>query len=316
MGVTMAEDPYVVLGVPRTASEDDIRRAYRKLAKELHPDLNPDNRALAEERFKKISAAYEIIGDAEKRKQFDRGEIDATGEQRRGFQRSYSGAGPFTGRAGAGAAGGPGTPPSGDDFSFGDIFSDLFGSMRGRGEPGSPFGARGRDVRYSLELDFLEAAGGARKRVTMPDGGVLDINVPAGVSDGQVLRLKGKGAPAIRGAEPGDALVEIKIRPHSYFKRVDGDITLEVPITIDEAVLGGKIEVPTITGRVQLTLPKGTSSGRTFRLKGKGVHNTTSGLTGDQLVTVRIVLPENIDDKLAYFMSEWRQTHQYNPGRP
>ena len=307
----MAEDPYVVLGVPRSASEDDIRRAYRKLAKELHPDLNPKNPAAAEERFKKISAAYEIIGDAEKRKQYDRGEIDASGEPRRGFQRAYSGTGPFSGRTGTG-----GTRPPGDDFSFGDIFSDLFGSMRGRGEAGSPFGMRGRDVRYSLELDFLEAAAGTRKRVTMPDAGVLDINVPAGVADGQVLRLKGKGAPGIRGAEPGDALVEIKLRPHANFKRTDDDITIEVPITIDEAVLGAKIEVPTITGRVQLTLPKGTNSGRIFRLKGKGIHNATTGHTGDQLVTVRIVLPETIDDKLAYFLSEWRQAHQYDPGRP
>lgn len=305
----MAEDPYVVLGVPRTASDDDVRRAYRKLAKELHPDLNPKNPAAAEERFKKVSGAYEIIGDAEKRKQYDRGEIDASGEQRRGFHRAYSGTGPSSGRAG-------GTRPPGDDFSFGDIFSDLFGSMRGRGEAGSPFGMRGRDVRYSLELDFLEAAPGTRKRVTMPDGGVLDINVPGGVADGQVLRLKGKGAPSPRGGEPGDALVEIKLKPHPYFKRADDDITVEVPITIDEAVLGAKIEVPTITGRVQLTLPKGTSSGRTFRLKGKGVNNATSGRTGDQLVTVRIVLPETIDDQLAYFLSEWRQAHQYNPGRP
>jgi DnaJ-class molecular chaperone len=305
----MADDPYMVLGVPRTASDEEIRRAYRKLAKELHPDLNPDNRVYAEERFKKVSAAYEIIGDPEKRKQYDRGEIDASGEQRRGFHRTYAGGGPFQGRAG-------GARPPGDDFSFGDIFSDLFGSMRGRGDPGSPFGVRGRDVRYSLEVDFLEAATGSRKRVTMPDGAVLDISVPGGVSDGQVLRLRGKGSSGLRGAEPGDALIEIRVRPHAYFKRADDDIVLEVPITIDEAVLGAKIEVPTISGRVQLTLPKGTSSGRTFRLKGKGVHNTTSGHTGDQLVTVRIVLPETIDDKLAYFLSEWRQKNQYNPGRP
>jgi DnaJ-class molecular chaperone len=188
--------------------------------------------------------------------------------------------------------------------------------MRGRGEAGSPFGMRGRDVRYSLEVDFLEAATGAKKRVTLPDGGVLDISVPEGVSDGQQLRLKGKGSPGIRGAEAGDALIEIRVRPHPHFKRVDDDIQLDVPITVDEAVLGAKVEVPTITGRVQLTIPKGTSSGRIFRLKGKGVRNSTTGHTGDQLVTVRIVLPETIDDKLAYFLSEWRQSHPYDPGRP
>jgi DnaJ-class molecular chaperone len=303
----MADDPYSVLGVPRNASEGDIRRAYRKLAKELHPDLNPENRAAAEERFKKVSNAYGVIGDAEKRKQYDRGEIDANGEPRRGFRRP-PGAGPFEGR--------PGGPQSPDDFSFTDIFSDLFGSMRGRGEPGSPFGMRGRDARYSLEVDFLEAAQGAKKRVSLPESGALDITVPQGVVDGQVLRLKGMGAAGRRGAEPGDALVEIKVRPHLYFKRVDDDIVLDVPISIDEAVLGAKIEVPTIAGRVQLTLPKATSSGRIFRLKGRGVHNSTTGHTGDQLVTVRIVLPDTIDDELSYFLSEWRQKHKYDPGRP
>jgi DnaJ-class molecular chaperone len=301
----MADDPYSVLGVPRNASEDDIRRAYRKLAKELHPDLNPANRVSAEERFKKVTAAYGVIGDSEKRRQYDRGEIDASGEPRRGFRRP-AGGGPFDGRGQAPA----------DDFSFGDIFSDLFGSMRGRGEPGSPFGARGRDARYSLEVDFLEAATGAKRRVTLPDTGALDITVPQGVIDGQVLRLKGRGLPGRRGSDPGDALVEIKVRPHPYFKRVDDDVVLDVPVTLDEAVLGAKIEVPTIAGRVQLTLPKATSSGRIFRLKGRGVHNVTTGHTGDQLVTVRIVLPEVIDEGLSYFLSEWRQKHKYDPGRP
>jgi len=297
----MAEDPYKVLGVPREAGDEEIRRAYRKLAKQLHPDLNPSNPAAAEERFKKVSAAYDIVGDPEKRRQYDRGEIDANGEQRRGFQRG----GPFAGRGGR--------RPS-DDFGFGDIFSDLFGGMRGRAEAGG-FGAAGRDVRYTLEVDFLEAATGVKKRVTMPDGGVLDLAVPEGVADGQVLRLKGRGSPGLRGAPAGDALVEIKVRPHPSFKRVGDDIEYDLPITIDEAVLGAKIEVPTITGRVQLTIPKGASSGRTFRLKGKGVRNVSSGRTGDQLVSVRIVLPDRIDDKLSYFLSEWRQSNRYNPGR-
>jgi DnaJ-class molecular chaperone len=168
-------------------------------------------------------------------------------------------------------------------------------------------------VRYTLEVDFLEAAAGAKKRVTMPDGGVLDLTVPEGVADGQVLRLKGKGSPGAGSSEAGDALVEIKVRPHPQFTRTGDDIALELPITIDEAVLGAKIEVPTVSGRVQLTIPKGTSSGRVFRVKGKGVHNATAGRSGDQLVSVRIVLPEKIDDKLAYFLSEWRQAHRYDP---
>jgi DnaJ-class molecular chaperone len=305
----MADDPYTVLGVPRTATDEEIRRTYRKLAKELHPDLNPANREAAEERFKRVSAAYDVIGDAEKRRRYDRGEIDAGGEPRRGFRRPPGAGGPFDGRAGGG-------PRPDDDFSFGDIFTDLFGNMRGRGEPGSPFGARGRDMRYSLEVDFMEAAQGAKKRVTLPDSGALEITVPQGVVDGQVLRLKGRGAAGRRGAEAGDALVEIKVRPHPLFKRTDDDIALDLPITLDEAVLGAKIEVPTIAGRVQLTLPKATRSGRIFRLKGRGVHNTTTGHTGDQLITVRIVLPETVDDELGYFLSEWRQKHRYDPGRP
>jgi DnaJ-class molecular chaperone len=297
----MAEDPYKVLGVAHDAPEEEIRRTYRRLAKQLHPDLNPGNRGAAEERFKKVSAAYDIVGDPQKRRQYDRGEIDANGEQRR--HRTHAGAGPFA-RGGRRAS---------EDFGLGDIFSDLFGAARGRADAG--FGAAGRDVRYTLEIDFLEAATGVKKRVTMPDGGVLDLAVPEGVADGQVLRLKGKGSAGQRGNAAGDALVEIKVRPHHSFKRIGDDIEYDLPITIDEAVLGAKIEVPTVSGRVQLTIPKGASSGRTFRLKGKGVRNVGSGHTGDQLVRVRIVLPDRIDDKLSYFFSEWRQSNRYNPGR-
>jgi DnaJ-class molecular chaperone len=295
----MADDPYSVLGVPRGASEEEIRRAYRKLAKELHPDLNPANRAAAEERFKRVSAAYDIIGDAVKRRRYDAGEIDATGEPRRAYSRAHSGGGQAA---------------DGMDFGFGDIFADIFGRDRtGRADRG--FATRGQDVRYSLEIDFLEAVGGAKKRVTLPGGGTLDLTVPEGVTDGQVLRLKGKGAPGPRGADAGDALVEIKVRAHPQFSRVGDDILLELPITIDEAVLGAKIEVPTASGRVQLTIPKGTSSGRVLRMKGKGVKNLSTGIAGDQLVTVRIVLPDRIDDELSYFLSEWRQKHKYDPGR-
>ncbi len=305
----MAEDPYALLGVPKNASDDDIRRAFRKLAKELHPDLNPGDKA-AVERFKKVSAAYELLGDPEKRKRYDRGEIDASGEPRRAYQQQgAAGAGPFGWRGAR--PGGP--PPDFEDVGFSDIFSEIFGGARGARGTRFTGGIRGSDVRYTLEIDFLEAVQGARKRVTMPEGGMLDLTVPEGVSDGQVLRLKGKGGPGFRGGEPGDALVEIKVRPHSQFKRVGDDITLDLPITIDEAVLGAKVEVPTISGRVQLTIPKGTSSGRAFRLRGKGVRNVAAGTTGDQLVTVRIVLPEEVDDSLAYFMSEWRQRNAYNP---
>lgn len=296
----MSDDLYTVLGIARGAQDDEIRRAYRRLAKELHPDVRPDDPA-ASERFKRVTAAYDILGDATKRRRYDEGEIDAQGEPVRTYARN-----------GAGAGGGWANGFGGRDTGVTDIFSDLFGA---RGTRGPGFSLRGQDVRYTLEVGFMEAVGGAKKRVTMPEGGTLDLTVPEGVSDGQVLRLKGKGAPGLRGGENGDALVEIHIRPHPRFKRLGNDILLELPITIDEAVLGGKIEVATISGRVALQIPKSTSSGRIFRLKGKGVRSTTDGSVGDQLVTIRIVMPENVDESLSYFMAEWRQRNRYDPGR-
>lgn len=311
----MAEDLYDILGVSRGASEDEIRSAFRKLAKASHPDVNPGN-AGAAERFKKITAANDILSDPEKRRQYDAGEIDAKGDPRRPqWSRAGAGAGrhgPFGARGFEGRAGAGG---GFDDFSFSDIFSDVFGAAGTRARRDvHGAGTRGNDVRYSLEIDFLDAIQGTKKRVTLPDGGTLDLNVPEGVIDGQVLRLKGKGAPGAIGGEAGDALVEIKVRPHPDFRREGDDLLLELPITIDEAVLGSRVEVPTATGRVQLTLPKGTSSGKTFRLKGKGARGK-NGNVGDQLVTVKIVMPSEIDDSLSYFFSEWRQTHSYDPGR-
>lgn len=310
----MSDNLYDILGVQRRASDEEIRQAFRKLAKEHHPDLNAGNAAAAE-RFKKISAANEILSDPDRRRQYDAGEIDAKGDPRGPQYRTRSG-GQQRGRGN--------NAGSFDDFGFSDIFSDVFGGRSGAAGPGfggfggarggRGFSPRGQDLRYTLEVDLIEAATGAKKRVTLPEGGTLDLTVPEGVIDGQVLRLKGRGAAGPAGAEAGDALVEIKVKPHAQLKRQGDDILVEVPITIDEAVLGAKVEIPTITGRVQLTIPKGTSSGKIFRLKGKGVKGK-SGAAGDELVTVRIVLPDTIDDSLSYFFSEWRQKNAYDPGR-
>jgi DnaJ-class molecular chaperone len=303
----MADDPYKILGVPRTSSDDEVRRAYLKLVKELHPDVNPSR--AAEERFKKVTAAFDLLGDPDKRRQFDRGEIDASGEQQR-----YSRAG--AGGPGAGARwSGGGFPGFDSEDPFADIFAGLRGAGAGSRGPNPGRAPKGQDVRYTLDVDFLEAALGAKKRITLPGGAALDLTIQAGSTDGKVLRLKGKGQPSPMGGEPGDALVEIKVRPHGTFKRKDDDILYDCPLTLDEAVLGAKVEVPTISGRVQLSIPRGTQSGRVFRLKGKGIANAASGTTGDQLVTVRIMLPETIDTELEQFLTAWRQKNSYDPGR-
>ncbi|HEY6921355.1 MAG TPA: DnaJ C-terminal domain-containing protein [Methyloceanibacter sp.] len=305
----MAEDLYSVLGVPKTASAGDITKAYRKLAKKLHPDLNPGDKA-AEEKFKKITAAYDILGDAEKRGRYDRGEIDASGQERpqQHYYREYAG-----GQDGARYRSTAGFEDIG---AFSDLFGDLFGErggMREGGRGGARFSMRGPDAQYRLEVDFLDAVNGTKTRITLPDGGTLDVAIPAGVTDGQVLRLKGKGGPGIGEGEPGDALIEISVRPHPVFKREGDDIIVEVPITFDEAVLGGKIEVPTIGGRVFATVPPGSNTGQTLRLKGRGIK-TKSG-TGDQLVKLSVVLPERIDDDLKGFAETWREAHRYDPRR-
>lgn len=300
----MADDPYTVLGVPRTATDDEIRRRYRQLVKELHPDVNPEK--AAEERFKKVTVAFDIVGDPVKRKAFDRGEIDAAGDPRRPT-------GPRPGAGPGGFAGGTRWSTSQGGFDTEDPFGDIFAGFRGAAGQTGP--RRGQDARYTIDLDFTEAGLGTVKRVTMPGGATLDLNVPSGVIEGQVLRLKGKGQPGFNGGPAGDALVEVRIRTHPVFKRATDDITLDVPLTIDEAVLGAKIEIPTLTGRVQLTIPPGTNSGKVFRLKGKGIVNATAGQTGDQLVTVRIVLPEAIDNDLSDFLRGWRESHSYDPGR-
>lgn len=295
-------DPYKALGVARDASQDEIRKAYRKAAKETHPDLNP-GKPEAEQRFKEVNAAYDIIGDAEKRRRYDAGEIDETGAERqpeRRFYREYAEADPNMRYSRRGPGGGDGQP----DFDY-DIFADLF---RGRGG----FRMPPQDVRYALEVDLLEAVKGARKVVSMPDGKTLDIAIPAGIDDGQVLRLKGQGLPGSDG-KVGDAYVEISVRPHATFKREGQDILTTLPVSLGEALNGASVRVETVDGPVDLTVPKGVRDGAKLRLRGKGVARGKEGGRGDQLVTIHIVPPEGADEALAQFMAEWEKTHPQHP---
>ncbi|MEX0644992.1 MAG: J domain-containing protein [Parvularculaceae bacterium] len=297
-----ARNPYLVLGVPPTASDTEIRAAFRKLAKQHHPDRNPGDKK-SEDKFKEISGAFDILGDAERRKKFDAGELDADGREKPVYRQwqARAGADPFEGfQRGPGATGAAGAGASFDDL--GDIFADLFGA----GPRGArTANARGRDLRYGLEIDFMEAVRGATKRVTMPDQRTLDISIPAGLEDGQTLRLRGQGDRGASGGVAGDVYVEVKVRPHPVFERDGADIHIDAPITLKEAVLGGKITVPTIDGDVSVTVPRMTSSGAVLRLKSRGVpHGKTA--RGDQYVKLKIILPEGADSELEEFARRWK----------
>ena len=291
-------DPYTILGVARDATADQIKAAYRTLAKKHHPDLNPGD-VTAVDRFKDISAAYELLSDADKRTRFDRGEIDASGQEQapRGFYRDFA-EGPQAGAYQQGFGGGAGLDE--------DLLAELFGRMAGGG-PGGRGGMkrRGEDVSYSLRADFLDAAVGGKKRLTLPDGRVLDVAIPPGSRDRQTLRLKGQGAPGLNGGPDGDAYIELHLQPHAFFTRKDQDIHLELPVTLTEAVLGAKVAVPTVSGPVMVTIPPRSNSGTMLRLKGKGIADRTGGPAGDQYVKLRLVLPDGGDEALARFLEGW-----------
>jgi DnaJ-class molecular chaperone len=315
----VANDPYKELGVSRSAGADEIRRAFRKLAKQLHPDKNPGDPA-AEERFKRISAAFDLLGDADKRKKFDRGDIDADGRE---TARSFSGGDPFS-RGGMG--GGPGMGPGmgagagGAQFEgvdLNDILGEMFGG-RGSAQPGfrSAFGgasAKGADVRARLEIDLEEAIRGGPKRIAFSDGRTLDVNIPKGATDGQVLRLKGQGSPGRGG--PGDALIELAIRPHPVFRREGEGLIMDLPISAPDAILGAKVQAPTPDGPVTLTVPKGSNSGSTLRLKGRGLPDARTGARGDLLARLQIMLPDAPDPELERFAEQWRKERPYTPRR-
>jgi DnaJ-class molecular chaperone len=302
-------NPYETLGVAPKASQDDIRKAYRKAAKETHPDLNP-GKPEAEKRFKEINAAYDVVGDADKRKRYDAGEIDETGAERkdeRHFYREYAEAGPnprYSRRRASAEAHGD------EDYDFNDdVFADLFRRRSGGGN----FRMPPQDVNYALEIDFLDAVNGAHKVVAMPDGKTLDITIPAGMDDGQALRLKGQGLPGSDG-KPGDAYVSISVRPHPGFMRDGNDILSTLPISLGEALNGASVPVETVDGPVDVKVPKLAREGTKLRLRGKGLR-ARSGGRGDQLVQIHIVPPEGADEELARFMAQWEKTHPQNPRR-
>jgi DnaJ-class molecular chaperone len=324
-------DPYEVLGVSKAAKPDDIKKAYRKLAKKLHPDANKKDPKAAS-KFSELNSAYEIVGDDDKRKAFDRGEIDAEGKPR--FQ-GFEGFGGRPGGPGFGRGGGfesftwgpegfrrttsrPGGGPSGAGGASGfeDILSGMFGA-RGRG-PGASFEAedigsaiRGQDVTATATITLNEAAHGGTRRLDLPIGKEVEFKIPPGIADGKQIRLRGQGMPAPHGGPPGDVLITVSIAPHPIFK-VDGqDLRLDLPVTLDEAVLGAKVRVPTLDGAVELAIPANTSSGRTFRLKGKGLPGKKGA--GDLYAAVKIVLPDGKDAELEELMTKWRAEKPYDP---
>jgi len=301
----LASDPYQVLGVPRTASADEIRKAFRKLAKANHPDTNPNNKD-AEERFKRVSGAFDILGDAAKKKKFDSGEIDADGRETfRGYGGGQGPWGPPPG--GGGFAGGTRTGQSFEGVDLGDILGEMFGGARG-GRGGGGFAQRGADVRARLEIDLEEAIRGGKKRIAFSDGRTIDVTIPKGAQEGQTLRLKGQGSPGRSG--PGDAFIELSIAPHPTFRREGDVLVMDVPVTVYDAVLGGKAEAPTPDGPVTLTIPKGANTGTRLRLKGRGLTDA-QGRRGDLFARLVVTLPDKPDAELEKLAETWKRERPY-----
>ena len=307
----MSDNPYASLGLTKTATDGEIKKAYRKIARDSHPDLNPDD-GNAEARFKAASAAYDFLKDTEQRARFDRGEIDASGTERqpqRQYYREYADApgNPYRGRRQYGG--------SDEGIDPADIFAEF---MRQRGQAGQghgpqDFSAPGPDRHYSLEVSFLDAVKGGKTRITLPDGSSIEVKIPEGTADGQVIRLRGKGGAGYGDGPAGNALVTLTVQSHQVFRREGNDIVVVLPITIDEAVLGGKVEVLTIEGVAKLSIPKGASSGKVLRMRRRGVKAVGGGARGDQRVELKIVMPAVMDAELAEFFEEWRKGHAYDP---
>ena len=294
------KDPYEVLGVQKTDEAAAIRAAYRKLAKRHHPDVNP-GKPEAAERFKEISAAYDLLSDKDKRARYDRGELDAAGNEvppQRQYYREY---GDAAGREKYREAAGF------DAEDLESILAQAFGGGRGTRTGGRRFSARGMDAHYQLTVSFLDAANGTTRRITLPDARSLDVRIPLGVRDGQIIRLKGQGEPGLGDGAPGDALVEITVAPHKLFRREGDDIIIELPVTIQEAMLGATLEVPTIKGSVRLAIPPNSGAGTRLRLRGRGIG------AGHQYVELHPVLPPGEEPELAEFLKSWKPRNLFDP---
>ncbi|MAT34115.1 MAG: molecular chaperone DnaJ [Ponticaulis sp.] len=315
----MSWDPYAALGLSRGADAAAVKKAYRKMAKELHPDVRP-NDAAAEDKFKRATAAFNLLSDPDKKAKYDRGEIDADGQEQARFHSGH----PFGGGGGRGGAGpwGQQTEFRTHNFNAGrqepgmdgfeDLFSGLFGGGGGRGAR-RPQSARGQDARYQIDVDFLDAVTGKKQRLGMTDGKVFDVNIPAGVTTGQTLRLRSQGHPGMGGAPPGDALIEVRVKDHPIFKRDGDNLRMTVPISLTEAVEGAKIEVPTPMGRKNLSVPSGAKGGSTLRMKKLGIQKKDN--PGDLYITLQIVLPEKPSSELKDFVKNWDQREE-KPARP
>lgn len=287
---------YSILGVSKGASQQEIKSAYRKLAKQHHPDANPGDTKV-EEKFKEISAAYNILGDEKLRARYDGGEIDEHGQEKMGGFRGGHRASSAGGFGGGGAE---------------DIFSEIFGNIRGGGFRGR-VPEKGRDRKFAIEIDFMEAALGGKRRLTMGDGGrTLDVAIPAGVTDGQQIRLRGQGEAGAGGGPAGDILINVTVLPHSFFRRDGQNVLIELPISLPEAVLGASVKVPTVDGPVNLKVPSGSNTGTKLRLKGKGIVGAKGGSRGDQMVSLKVVLPDEQDEELQDWVTKWAETHAYD----
>lgn len=307
----MTQNPYAALGLSKDATSDEIKKAYRKIARSNHPDLNPDDPG-AEARFKDAGRAHDLLKDPEQRRRFDAGEIDSTGAEQapRGYYRDEARrpGNPYTQSRPASEGN-----PFGEEFDADDFFAN-FARRRAGGDGfarGAPGDVTGRNAQYRLSVPFLDAVRGTKTRIILPNGNALGVTIPEGARDGQTLRLRGKGESGLGAGPPGDAFITLDVIQNPDFERDGDDIVVTVPISIDEAILGGKVAVQTVTGAVNVTVPPGASSGQVLRLKGRGVKGRSG--KGDQRVTLRIVTPPKIDDELKTFMEGWRTRHAYDP---